>query len=33
MAQGPCLKVSKIFWEEWQEYIKRGIAKRKYERV
>ena len=28
MVQWPCLKVSKIVWEEWQEYIKRGIPKR-----
>ena len=28
MVQWLCLKISKILWEEWQEYIKSGIAKR-----
>ena len=28
MVQWPCLKISKIVWEEWQEYIQRGIPNR-----
>ena len=28
MVQRLCFKISKIVWEEWQEYIKRGTPKR-----
>ena len=29
MVHWTCLKVQQIVWEEWQEYIKRGIPKRR----